>query len=236
MRLAGSGNAAQWFPEHNNLGTAFVGSTGYQKFFVDGAEITSYVATPYANFKSAKLVQVLEMKHPDQPDPLARMTSVTTINRDGVHIDTTFDFLQNTEIASGYINMLPAEGTFARHLTTALGNRFEAVLADNSLDDMNEGDRSFSYVYTGEGANEDYYAGVIHRNATETMRLGQAGRRNGDSQTGATWLQHRAGGLQKLYPQVFASNHVMPAGSVYRFAGTFFAGKVQTARKLITGI
>lgn len=236
VRPSGTSVQTQWFPEHNNLGTAFLGTAGYQKLYIDGIEVTSYAPTSYANFKSAKLIQVLDMKHPDDAQALARMTMVTTINRDGVHIDTTFDFLKDTLIAAGYVNMLPVEGAFARRLTTALGQNLTATATNDSFEDINEGDRSFSYMMTGAPASGDYYAGMIHRNVIETLRLGQAGRRNGDDMLGATWLQHRANGLQKLYPQVFADNYVMPIGSTYRFSGSFFAGKVQSARKLITGL
>lgn len=231
----GSTLANQWFPEHNNTGTAFANGVGNQTLYVDGKEVNLATVSGYTPFTDLMLVQKLDMKYPGENEPLANMVSAVNINRHGVHIDTTFEFLRDTFIGSGYVNMFPMATMWVRQLTTALGKNIEATKTDGSRDYINEGDNSFSYMGTGSIENKLYYAGMTHRNASETMRLGKPGRLELANVTGATWLEHRNTTLQKLYPQVFNS-HVMVAGEKYRFAGSFYAGKVPEARRLISGL
>lgn len=235
VRPNGSTEPTQWFPEHNNTGTAFINEQGDQILLVDGKEVNLSNVVGYTPFTDLMLIQKLNMKYPNVVDPLATMTGVVNINRQGVHIDTTFEFLKETFIGSGYVNMFPMATAWTRQLTTALGKNIEATKVDGSRTYINEGDNSFSYMATGSVENKIYYAGVTHRNATETLRLGKSGRLELSNVLGATWLEHRNNTLQKLYPQVFNS-HVMMAGEKYRFAGSFYAGKVPEARRLISGL
>ena len=224
VRQAGSSVSSNWFPEHNNIGTAFVGNTGFQRLLIDDKEITNYSRTDYLEFNEARLTQVLELKHSEDTQVRAKLFMSTVISGGVVKYSAKITFYLATQIVAGHVNMLPASTVFGNQLVTSQNNRFSTLATDGSFTYIDEEIKSTEYVFTSNDY-PDYFIGVKMDDPATTMRLGESNR-------GRLHIQHRDSNIQKLYPQVF-DYYTADVNESFVFSGTFFVGKVALAKELI---
>lgn len=217
----GASYSAEWMPEHNGKGSAFVGSGGFQEIYIDGKIINSSQVVSNQSFNEAKIVQKLEFLHPFNSVKLGTLLFTTTINHKGIAYTGKMLWEKDVTITAGYVNMFTLNPQFAKKLVSSFGNQYDLTIADGSLEDINEVPFGFIALNPNE---PNYYVYMQSFATNDTLRLDKTGRRGKTDGTGLYFLQHRDATLQKLYPQTY-SNHNATTGEVYYFEGHIGFGK-----------
>ncbi|MEL5937967.1 phage baseplate upper protein [Tetragenococcus halophilus] len=222
IKKANASYDTEWVPQHNGLGTAFLGEEGRQKLYIDGTEISLSEKMSEQPFNEAKLLQVLEMIHPKENERLGMLYLTVTINYKGVSITGKVNWEKDTEVKSGYVNMLTLDTDFSRELISSYSKSYDLTIADSSLEDINE---KYPYSFIAVNKNmPDFYLFMQSFNVEKTLRINETDRGGETSGEGLYFLQHRNEELQKLYPDVFAK-HTSKKGEIYHFEGLYGFGK-----------
>jgi hypothetical protein len=227
----GSGYTAQWFPEHNSLGTVFATS---QEIYFDDNKVTDWTADRGFNeVKVVKIIQKMIAKHPDDTaNPLCEIYSLQTVSAKGVSIKVKFKWLVKSIITDGYVMMFPYATSFGNQLITSYGKRYDSIRTDGGFTDLTEGDKTISFAAinnTATDGKQNIVAAMTIQDIKNTFR------QNGiEKRSPLLWLEHRipALGLQKLYPHVFRLTN-MNVGETNEIGGTFFIGELPMASELL---
>lgn len=222
IKKANASYDTEWVPQHNNLGTAFLGEEGRQKLYIDGTEISLSEKMSEQPFNEAKLLQVLEMTHPKENERLGMLYLTVTINYKGVSITGKVNWEKATEVKSGYVNMLALDTDFSRELISSYSKNYDLTIADSSLEDINE-KYPYSFIVVNKNM-PDFYLFMQSFNVEKTLRINETDRKGETSGEGLYFLQHRNEELQKLYPDVF-TKHTSKKGEIYHFEGLYGFGK-----------
>lgn len=215
-----------WIPDHG-IGTAFLGTTGFQDVLIDGVKLSDFTPTGFKPFNNATITQELEIKMPSDTEQMAILTHTANIEQNTVTRYGKMKFLLQKTINTGYVNMLPATSTFGQKLTSSKGKSFPTILDDGSFTELSDKEDSLEYVFTSDDPSlRNYYTGVAFLDFANSRRLNKPN-------VGITAIQHRADNIQKLYPKIYDGHTVQP-GEVIKFGGVFFVGKIPEAATLFT--
>lgn len=219
LKKTGSSSVPEWFPTHGKK-TAF--NVESEKIYIDGKLVDLNTVINIEGAKSFKLVQHVQAKHPDFPSaPLIDLVTIHSINLSGVvEVTCKAKFLEDTDIANGYVGMFPLVSTFVKELKTSLKNTYPAVKTDGSRTDLtNESDKASNYLAL-TNTYKQYGAAIRFNDIKHTLRQGAI-----DKYTGTMWLEHRATGLQKLYPQIFR-NSIMRKGETFEWSLSYTIAEI----------
>lgn len=223
-RKSGSNDPIVWFPEHENIGTAFADE---QIIKFDGIKQDLFNPGKLTNVNEVEIYQSVSFKHPNYTDPLAKLELVTRISNRGVEYDGTITWLEETEIERGYVGMLPTTVPPMKELFTS--NNYSYELLTTGITDLIESNKikSFGFKsYTQE------FNGVPHNiilleqinEPAKTLRLNE----NGIREPEEIWLEHRSESVQKVYPQIY-DNYLVREGDTLSFSISIFAGLYPTS-------
>lgn len=224
-KTATNGNR-QWFPEHNNLGTLF---SEEQSLYVDGKKESLSVAAIHS-FKEVKLLQKLVVRHPSFIGDVCSVLITATINYLGINFETKFEWLQNTYIHNGYVNMLTINPKFGDKLISSQGGEYDLNLADNTIEYLDE-KIPYSFAVVSENYN-NHYVTLSSREPKRSFRFGEIGTGGNADGTDYHYLQHRSADLQKLYPVTFLAYNAK-AGEVFKFDGHFGFGFLPSVSEML---
>lgn len=119
MKRTDDASGLEFFPEHNNIGTAF--QTTAPLAFVDGSEISLSVSAEYDVLSSFLLEQ--EFKATVHTFDLALSSlSIEMFAGGVVDVSFTHEFTADCNVGAGYIAMLPMDGAGARFVTNTPSN------------------------------------------------------------------------------------------------------------------
>ena len=206
-----------WFPEHNGVSTAFVGSTGFRRLSIDGTDVDISVTSNIPKrFNKAVLTQKMEAKLPYDSTPRAIITFVVTIENGECKESVRIEWKKKTTVHSGYIFMTPmSTPDFVDGLLT---NEFEYLKSKpeattQTATTLNKIDANIYYFTSDRTGKTD----VLF--TTEIIK-------QSDKVEGLVW-QHRSGLIEKLYPKQY-DNAIKNSGEVDYFEGIY---RIETVPK-----
>lgn len=210
----------EWIPEHNTIGTVFLGESGLQALVVDGEEVDINLVKGLTSFNECELTQILECKLPND-----------TTNRAGLTIKMEFtnvmsqyfemEFKQNSIIRAGYVFQMPMTGDFLSKIKTEKRDVLPANYEVTGGTEITYADNleANSFIATSDNYPDYYLENTITNYSKPLARL---------------WLQHRSTELQKLYPQFFSGGAGIAVDKGYKlyFDGYYKIGKLKNANKV----
>lgn len=212
-------NSLIWFPEHENIGSAFANS---QSISFDDIQQNSDSPGEIVDVESVRISQNIDYIYPSPSVKLANLNLITEINSKGVHYTGEGTWLENTFIERGYVAMLPTINPPMHILETSFKKYYE-LKKNEGKTDIKDSEKIFSYIYKNDPSdtNKDFLTLAQTINSIEkTLRTDQKGTR----QPSIVWLEHRSNGeVQKLYPQIY-DNYTTTSNEKFGFNVTIFAG------------
>ena len=208
---------AEWFPQHNGVGTMFVTSEGVQSFVADGQEVNLETPTDLIPFIQGKFTQICFARLSRDTSDRAKMILNYNFN-DVVNQYFEMEFLQPSVIHAGYVFQLPARQDYLGQIKT---EKREVVEAQETIDTVHTPFKdldAYEYIATSNNAEKsDYYLRQKITNRSDDIITLE--------------LQHRSSQFQKLYPRVFMQKEIV-AGQKVWFDGEYEIGKLQNANKI----
>lgn len=223
-------STTEYIPEHNGVGTAYIGKTGYQKIYIDGVLLSDFTPSTDISFNEAKIIQKLECSHPEITSKIANLFIVTTINKKGVSITGKISWLTDVLIPTGYVNMFPLATDFAKLLVTSNGQKYDLTVGDAPSENIPDGNYGFIALDTTN--NKDYYVFMQSNSPASTYRVLEEETRSTATPDTLVFLQHRDSTVQKIYPKVYHYRNVV-AGDSYTFEGHFALNKQPVIGELL---
>ena len=224
------GDRKEWVPEHNSTGTLKLGNKGIQQLFIDNEEYSISQVLSDTSFTELKLLQHLFATHPTTGVEFAEFIITTTITSRGVKFNTKVEWLKETTIGSGYINMFTVNPKFVTDIITSYDTKYTTQIFDNSYQYLQD-EAPYSYIGVSNFYSDIYL--ICHNsNPYETLRMAYSDRDGDEYGKGLFALQHRNEDLQKLYPRTY-TNHAVNVGEIYQFEGYFGFGKLPMVNKLL---
>lgn len=211
---------SEWIPEHNRIGTVFLGDNGFQELVVDGISVGINQPKGLTSFKSCVFTQFLECMLPEDVENRANLIIKMEFT-DVMEQYFEMEFMKNSIIKAGYAFQMPMTGDFLSKIKTdkrevALAN-YEIVGASEltHLDDL----EASEFVATSD-KYPDYFLKNVVTNYSEPMKR--------------IWLQHRSADLQKLYPQFFMGGAGVSVEKGYKlyFDGYYKIGRLKNSNKI----
>ncbi|MES9781159.1 hypothetical protein ABWK43_09790 [Bacillus thuringiensis] len=218
LRRKGQTYPMQFFPWHSGVVTTLK-KKDYD-IYVDGILSNGIVtnAETINNISKVEIIQYVYCKLPDDPNNLGYLTSKYTFTKNGmVTINCSFKALEDLEIKTGYVNMIPVLSQFCKTLKTSLMTKYSTIATSGSTNLIPEKDNVNSYIW-GNGDRQDIVIAMTNISLLSSMRKGKIDRRNI-----LTWIEHRDATMQKFYPQVF-DNATMQKDEVYSFGAKYIVG------------
>ena len=180
-----------------------------------------------------KIRQALYVTHPDSGDTRwVRVDEVKTILPDGmIQFEGVMTFLEDTKVGNFYAPMTPVGAGRFDQMHVLGGESYDVATTapgTTSYTQIAEQHAASSFLFTATG--HDQYVAVTLLDPDRTLARGHK-----DEETGnrALQLEERNTGLVKLYPGVFTSGTVIPAGFVWRFGAQWRYGETPNPHQYI---
>jgi hypothetical protein len=232
IRLSGSSNARQFIPEHSAVGTTF----GTVSVVVDGKNITTLDVTDgFIPFNICEYYQDMIGRNQLDNIDLCQIHSSMNVNSEGINLSQSFEWLQDTDISAGYVNMVPVNRNFGTRLIDSKNNLYDITLSDGSANPLNFRDNLRSVGVVSALSNlEDYILGVEFDNNTTSFLFNQTKYRMFSGVERRFWWEARTtNDLSKLYPQIFI-NEIVPSGFKHKAKMRLTVGKLKQALKSLS--
>lgn len=223
VRQQGSSNARQWLPDHG-IGTTF----GTVRVSVDGVDISDLPTTAnFLPFNVCNYYQDMIGKNTNDDVDLLKIKSSMNVTKYSVDLYQSFEWLENTDIDNGYINMIPMNRLFATDMLDSRGGVHDVTKADGSFNPLGFRDNLLSVAVLSSMSNfKDYVFATSFDNNTDTFLYNRTNYRVFDGKETRFWWEARStNNLSKLYPQVFISE-IIPAGFKHKANMRFTVGKL----------
>jgi len=217
----------KWFPEHNNLGTAFAVPP---RIIYDGKEIglSELVVNQIYSADRFEFIQHAVGRIDGVTDALDCECNFTVNRADGAFsVAGRIEFLEDCIVNDGYSMMLPLVQDQMREVVTGFGTRYQATGDGSVVYFPLEGDRCFSYCGVDE-RNPDMLVSMRVESPHQAMRYGESGRQ---SQDRFAFLLNSPSS-PKLYFHSFLNAPVL-SGYKYRFSGQYLVAKIAGAHKFV---
>lgn len=210
-----------WFPEHNNIGTAFAVES--PKVIIDDETFDLYEMElnqpKIAN--NVQFVQKVVCQFPDIAEDLAELEITHNINKEGIlSVTGKIKFLTNLTVKNGYTMMLPLVQDTIKEITSSIGGILTSKGDSSTSFFEAEKDRAFSFAGI-DGRNPDLISAVTFDYPLKTLRIGKDGR----GKDNRFFFYHERENYPKLYAQIFDDYQVEP-GEEYGFSGRYTIGKI----------
>lgn len=175
-----------------------------------------------------KIRQRLYVTHPDSgATRWVAVDEVKTILPDGmIQFEGVMTFLEDTKIGNFYAPMTPVGPGIFDHLHVQGGATYDVATTapgTTSYTQITEQHAASSFLFTSTTDPEKFVA-VSLLDPDRTLARGDAMEETGNR---ALQLEERNTGLIKLYPGVFTSGSVIPAGTVWRFGAQWRYGETE---------
>lgn len=217
-----------WFPEHNNVGTAF--EIDSFKLILDGKQINldDMELNRSVLVDNLQFVQKVVCRFPNVSNDLAELEITHNINKNGVvSIIGKVKFLTDVFVRNGYTMMLPLVQDTIKQLVSSIGGSLTSK-GDESLTYFNEEmDRTHSFAGVDD-RNPDYITAMSFDYPLKTLRYGKEGR--GDINN--FFYYHERKNYPKLYALIF-NDYNAKKDEVYKFSGRYVIGQINNIQSYI---
>lgn len=221
IKRAGTEQTARWVPYH----TAQTAFNAEAPRFYDGNRELSIswlqVGQPYDATGPVSIVQHVYGRNPDEPSVnLLDIWTTTTIHPSGrLTIEGKIRVNFDIQVTNTYVLMNPVNSAVFDTVISPIGNSYPNTVAQEGTNtNLPESDWGTSWAFLSS-ASPDNVAAFRYNNPAETTRRGQPGK---NPEGTRAWLEHRTGGqILKHYQKLWATNEVVPAGTVHRFSGDY---------------
>lgn len=212
----------EWFPEHNGVPSAFIGTKGFIKLWVDGKEISLNSSSGDIAFEKAELIQKVECKLPTDSSTRAIITFVSTIEGNVNKNVVKVEWLKDTLVSSGYMFMVPMDTQ--NFVSTLLAEDFTQISAKpNATDSTNTQitnleNKEFFFTSNKSGKTDVVFKMKILKQTEELKDL---------------YWQHRSGVNEKLYPKQYHQTQ-KNIGEIDYFVGEYSIDVIPKANEIYT--
>lgn len=208
--------SSQWIPQHNQQGTCF--DLEEKIFICDGKEIDFYELDDNTEIECDNFTFIQNMKGQltGEIEPRVKISTIHSVNTKGeIAIDGKIEFLKDTTILNGYVNMIPFSNLFT-NIKSSIGNVYNCIypVVPTSTKFVKEKDLTNEFfIYSN--LNNDICIAVKMHNINDSYRMGATDRRNP-----LLWVEHRNKEMNKIYPQIFENSN-MKTGDIVKFGATY---------------
>jgi hypothetical protein len=225
-RLDSSTSTPEWIPDHGT-GTTF----GTAQILIDNIDLSSVSINNYF-LPCDKVIVSNDMLGRNNVDAidLVDIKSSLIFLHNSITWNCTIEFLQDTKVSSGYVNMIPVNrATFGDLLIDSRGNAYNLNIIDNSSTAFPFRDNLESLCVIDSAS--DVFLGVYFDGNSDSFlkNVTQYPAINGIETR--FWVQHRDATINKFYAQTYDDQTVL-AGFVHQFQGSIFMGKINNAYEL----
>ena len=221
IKRAATEQTARWVPYHT-VQTAF--NAEAPRFYDGNRELSIswlQVGQPYDATGPVSIVQHVYGRNPEEPSVnLLDIWTTTTIHPSGrLTIEGKIRANFDIQVTNTYVLMNPVNSAVFDTVISPIGNSYPNTVAQEGTNtNLPESDWGTSWVFLSS-ASPDNVAAFRYNNPAETTRRGLPGK---NPEGTRAWLEHRAGGqILKHYQKLWATNEIVPAGTVHRFSGDY---------------
>lgn len=212
----------QWFPEHNQISTAFVGNKGFIKLIADGDEVDLSEASQDIKFSKAQLIQKVECKLPTDTSTRAIITFISEIDGNKNKNKVKIEWLRKSKVSSGYIFMTPMNTT--EFVDTLLAEDFTQIQSrpdateqeSTGIDNLDN--KEFSFTSNRDGKTDIVFKTKVLKQTEDIKRI---------------MFQHRTGFIEKLYLYHYDQTRKSP-GDIDYFEGEYSIELMPRANEIFT--
>lgn len=232
VKPKGSTSSFQWVPEHGNAGA--LTNVAFD-LFIDSQKKAnvSDLPTVYTEAGSVKLVSKFDAKHSGLSPILFNGRIDQSLNGKGMHISGKFNFVNDTEISSGFSAMFAHNKTTTRinKAVSDFGEKVNLPVSVNDGSPVGLNDKTSQIIhYTDDPSASDNMNNTVSviklHDVSKMMRYGK------NQSDNPVYLQLRTDGERKDYFKAFSDEEVS-AGEVYTFGVTYFCGELYNAKEII---
>ena len=109
LSISNGDGVANWLPEHNSTPTTTKGTTGFIKIVLDGVEYDPEKPVDRVYFDTAKLIEKVEFRLPEDTEVRAIVTFTATLENGENKNTVRIDWKQDSRVHSGYVIMTPMD-------------------------------------------------------------------------------------------------------------------------------
>lgn len=205
----------EWFPAHNGVGTTNTGMIGLQTMLLDNIEVDITKPSDYIMFNRAQFIQVMETRMSQDTDNRAITRLIVTAEDRKVYIDLEMKFLKETYMNNGYVFQMPMRSDYLKQIKSSAAEVVQSNVINLGTNTLLKNIDVNSFIATSQFDDKSSY--YMKTDITEKGK-----------DFVSVYLQHRDGGIQKLYPKPY-SNQTFAVGDVIRWKGYYEVGRTPKA-------
>ena len=224
VRQSGSTNNRQWIPDHG-VGTTF----GNNNMFADDLSFLNMIPNMGGFLPCEKVTIENDMIGKNTLDDvdLIDVKTFLVFNAKNVELNCCFEFLENTDIGVGYVNMIPILiSSFGTLFIDSRMNAYDISLTSGqTYSPFRDNLKSVALI----DENSDYFLAATFNGNLDTFLKNRTNYRvfSGGFES-RFWMQHRDATLNKFYPQTYI-NEIIDAGFIHQTQMTLSVGNLANA-------
>jgi hypothetical protein len=216
--------AEQWIPQHTTFGTVF----GSAIFKINELSIDNYlIRTVFQNCTSISLTQTMIGRNPGDNIDLCNINTTHSINKSGLDMQASIDYIIDTYSSNGYVNMIPVNvSTFGDKMVDSYGTSFNLNKYDgtNTVAPYKDDLKSVCVIEN----NNDYFLALSTDNPSTSYLKNIGNYPTIDGKVSRFWMQHRDSTINKLYCQTY-STQLIKSGFIHNFNFKLIISKLNNA-------